>query len=74
MRLCTDVPEKVPSGHKSPVLQGFPLLWETGRDLYVYLQMGKLRHKVAVSRAKGLIGATGALHPSVTCSVTPFPP
>ena len=75
VRLCTDMPEKVPGGHKSPVLPGFPLLWEAvGRDLYAYLQMGKLRHKVTVSRAKGLIGATGALHPSIICSVTTFPP
>ena len=47
------MPEKVPGGTSPQCCKGSHCCGRRlGRDLYAYLQMGKLRHKVAVSRAK----------------------
>lgn len=66
MKLCTDRLKKVSGAHKPPCIQRFPLQWQTGgQSSCTYFLMGKLRHKVAKSRAKTWLGHL------VTCDVTP---
>lgn len=68
MKLCTDRLKKVSGAHKPPCIQRFPLQWQTGgQSSCTYFLMGKLRHKIAKSRAKTWLGHL------VTCDVTPSP-